>query len=120
MTVKEIADEHEVSRQTVHNYRRAGVFPKPVEGEGSTRLRFRSDEVDAFFEANPKQPGKRTDLAPKRQQTEEARVRTYTLTMRIEADGEVTPEQIRQEIYDAGTDLPFGFDITGVEEASDG
>jgi hypothetical protein len=48
-----------VSRQTIHTYRRTGVFPPPVEGEGSTRLRFREDEVAAFFEANPKQPRKK-------------------------------------------------------------
>lgn len=68
MTVKEIAEEHDVSRVSIHTYRRRGVFPQPVEGEGTTRLRFRSDEVAAFFAANPKQPGKRTDRAPKSQQ----------------------------------------------------
>lgn len=61
MTVSEIAEAHGVSRQTVHTHRRRGVFPKPVEGEGSTRPRFREDEVSAFFIANPKQPGRRTD-----------------------------------------------------------
>jgi predicted DNA-binding transcriptional regulator AlpA len=64
MTVSEIAEEHGVSRVSIHTYRRRGTFPQPVEGEGTTRLRFRADEVDAFFKANPKQPGKRTDLAP--------------------------------------------------------
>lgn len=59
MTVTEIAEEHGVSRQTIHTYRRTGVFPSPVEGEGSTRLRFREDEVAAFFKANPKQPRKK-------------------------------------------------------------
>jgi hypothetical protein len=63
MTTTEIAVEHGVSRQTIHTYRRAGVFPRPVAGEGSTRAKFRADEVAAFFAANPKQPGKRTDLA---------------------------------------------------------
>lgn len=61
MTVNEIAEEHGVSRQSVHAYRRRGVFPKAVEGEGSTRPRFREDEVQAFFVANPKRPGRRTD-----------------------------------------------------------
>lgn len=64
MTVTEIAQEHGVSRQTVHTHRRRGDFPKPVEGEGSTRPRFRAEEVAAWFADNPKQPGKRTDLAP--------------------------------------------------------
>ncbi|MFD9396532.1 helix-turn-helix transcriptional regulator [Streptomyces sp. NPDC060000] len=63
MTVSEIALEHGVSRQSVHSYRTRGSFPKPVEGEGSTRPRFRSGEVAAWFAANPPQPGKRTDLA---------------------------------------------------------
>ncbi|MFD8970518.1 DUF6221 family protein [Streptomyces sp. NPDC059568] len=62
MTTTEIAAEHGVSRQTIHSYRRTGAFPKPAEGDGSTRPRFREDEVAAFFAANPKQPGKRTDL----------------------------------------------------------
>ncbi|MFE0808189.1 helix-turn-helix transcriptional regulator [Streptomyces sp. NPDC058848] len=63
MTTTEIAAEHGVTRQTVHAHRKKGVFPKPVEGEGSTRPRFRADEVAAFFAANPPSPGKRTDLA---------------------------------------------------------
>jgi predicted DNA-binding transcriptional regulator AlpA len=63
MTVTEIAQEHGVSRQTVHSYRTRGSFPKPVEGEGSTRPRFRADEVAAWFAANPPTPGKRTDLS---------------------------------------------------------
>jgi predicted DNA-binding transcriptional regulator AlpA len=67
MTVTEIAEEHGVSRQSVHTYRRSGAFPRPVEEEGSTRPRFRADEVAAFFAENPKQPGKRTDLADKQQ-----------------------------------------------------
>ncbi|WP_240812566.1 helix-turn-helix domain-containing protein [Streptomyces sp. DASNCL29] len=62
MTTTEIAAEHGVTRQTVHAHRKRGVFPKPVEGEGSTRPRFRADEVAAFFAANPPSPGKRTDL----------------------------------------------------------
>ncbi|MFC8515507.1 helix-turn-helix transcriptional regulator [Streptomyces sp. NPDC057257] len=65
MTVSEIALEHGVSRQSVHAYRTRGSFPKPVEGEGSTRPRFREDEVAAWFAANPPRPGKRTDLAPR-------------------------------------------------------
>lgn len=68
MTTTEIAAEHGVSRQTIHAYRRTGAFPQPVEGEGSTRPRFRADEVAAFFVANPKQPGKkRMDAFPSEQ-----------------------------------------------------
>jgi hypothetical protein len=62
--------------------------------------------------ANPKQPGvKRTP--PKQQGGQSMAV--YTVTLRVEADSEVTPEQIRQEIYDACPDVPFGFDITSIE-----
>ena len=67
MTTTEIAAEHGVSRQTIHTYRRTGIFPSPVEGEGSTRLRFREDEVAAFFKANPKQPRKKRRFPPKQQ-----------------------------------------------------
>ena len=67
MTTTEIAAEHEVSRQTIHTYRRTGIFPSPVEGEGSTRPRFREDEVAAFFKANPKQPRKKRRPQPEQQ-----------------------------------------------------
>ncbi|MDT0409930.1 MULTISPECIES: helix-turn-helix transcriptional regulator [Streptomyces] len=68
MTITEIAAEHGVSRQTVHTYRRTGIFPAPVEGEGgSTRPRFRQDQVAAFFEANPKQPRKKRRPQPEPQ-----------------------------------------------------
>jgi predicted DNA-binding transcriptional regulator AlpA len=67
ITITEIAEEYGVSRATVHNYRRSGTFPRPapVEGTEKTKLRFRADEVSAWFEANPKQQGRRTDLATK-------------------------------------------------------
>lgn len=67
MTTAEIAAEHDVSRQTIHTYRRTGIFPAPVEGEGSTRPRFREDEVIAFFKANPKQPRKKRRFPPEPQ-----------------------------------------------------
>jgi len=118
MTTTEIAAEHGVSRQTIHTYRRTGIFPAPVEGEGSTRPRFREDEVAAFFEANPKQPRKKR--RPQPEQRGESRMSTYVVTLKVEADAEMTPEQIRQEIYDACPDVPFGFDVTAVEEAQDG
>lgn len=113
MTTTEIALEHGVSRQSIHTYRRTGVFPQPVEGRGSTRPRFREDEVAAFFAANPKQPGIKRSPQPKQQGGQAMAV--YTVTMRIEADAEVTPEQVRQEIYGACADVLFGFDITSVE-----
>lgn len=61
LTIGEIAERHGVSRQTVHNLRRRGVFPSPVAAEGSTRLRFNAEAVEAYFEANPKQPGKKIE-----------------------------------------------------------
>lgn len=67
MSISEIAEAHGVSRSSVHNYRRSGTFPRPVEGGGTTRPRYRADEVAAWFEANPKQQGRRTDLATKQQ-----------------------------------------------------
>jgi hypothetical protein len=42
-------------------------------------------------------------------------VKVYTLVMRIEADDDISPEQIKEEIYDACTDVPFGFDITEIK-----
>jgi hypothetical protein len=36
--------------------------------------------------------------------------------MRIEADDEINAAQIREEIYDACGDVPFGFDIKTVAE----
>lgn len=70
MSISEIAAEYGVSRTTVHSYRRSRSFPRPapVEGTEKTKLRFRADEVAEWFAANPKQQGKRTDLATKRQQ----------------------------------------------------
>lgn len=69
MSISEIAAKYDVSRSSVHNYRRGGTFPRPapVEGTEKTKLRFRSDEVASWFEANPKSQGKRTDLANKQQ-----------------------------------------------------
>ena len=43
-------------------------------------------------------------------------MKTYTVTMRIEADEDVNEARIREEIYDACPDVPFGFEITKVEE----
>lgn len=64
ITLKQIEQEHGVSRSALHTYRRSASFPQPVQAEGSTRIQYRADEVAAWFEANPPQQGKRTDLAP--------------------------------------------------------
>ena len=79
ISISEIAVEYGVSRSTVHTYRRSGTFPQPapVEGMEKTKLRFRSDEVAAWFAANPKRQGQRTDLAPKTEQQGEPAVSGY-------------------------------------------
>lgn len=43
-------------------------------------------------------------------------MRVYTLTMRLKADDDITPDQIRDELYGAAEDVPFGFDITAITE----
>jgi predicted DNA-binding transcriptional regulator AlpA len=66
LTIDQIAEKHGVSRSSVHTYRRGGTFPRPVPVEGTTRVLFDADEVAAWFEANPKQQGRRTDLRSKK------------------------------------------------------
>ncbi len=99
MTVTEIAAKHDVSRQTIHTYRRTGVFPPPVEGEGSTRLRFREDEVTAFFEANPKQPRKKRRF---HQQGDPmtARQNLYAFAMRGKEQSPTNSEEASARIND--------------------
>lgn len=72
ITLKQIEQEHGVSRSALHTYRRSASFPQPVPVESSTKIQYRAQEVAAWFEANPKQQGKRTDLAEKQQQGEPA------------------------------------------------
>jgi predicted DNA-binding transcriptional regulator AlpA len=114
ITLKQIELEHGISRSALHTYRRSASFPKPVPVEGSTKTQYRADEVAAWFEANPKQQGKKRDQFVSHQRGETA-MSVYTVTLRVEADSEVTPDRIRQEIYDAAEDVPFGFDVVSVE-----
>lgn len=114
ITLKQIELDHGVSRSALHTYRRSSTFPQPVAVEGSTKTLYRADEVAAWFDANPKQQGKKRDQFVSQQRGDTA-MSVYTVTLRVEADSEVTPERIRQEIYDAGEDVPFGFDITSIE-----
>jgi predicted DNA-binding transcriptional regulator AlpA len=65
LTIDQIAAKHRVSRSSVHTYRRGGTFPRPVPVEGTTRVLFDAAEVAAWFHANPKRQGQRTDLPPK-------------------------------------------------------
>ena len=46
-------------------------------------------------------------------------MKVYTLTMRIEAEDDVTPDQIRMELYGSTDDVPFGFDITTITEVTE-
>lgn len=115
LTVKQLMAKHDISRQSLHTYRQDPRFPLPSSRPGTGGLRRRETEVAAWFEANPKQPGKKR-TSPSQQQGE-SRMNRYTVTLKVEADSEVTPEQIRQEIYDAGEDVPFGFDVISIEPA---
>lgn len=65
VNLKEIEQEHGVSRSALHTYRRSVSFPQPVPAEGSTKIQYRAEEVAAWFEANPPQQGRRTDLSPR-------------------------------------------------------
>lgn len=67
ITLKQIEQEHGVSRSALHTYRRAASFPQPVQVEGSTKVQYHASEVAAWFQANPPQQGKRTDLPVKQQ-----------------------------------------------------
>lgn len=64
ITLKQIEQEHGIGRSSLHTYRRRPTFPQPVPVEGSTKIVYDAAEVTAWFEANPPQQGKRTDLAP--------------------------------------------------------
>ncbi|MFF6781409.1 helix-turn-helix transcriptional regulator [Streptomyces sp. NPDC012510] len=68
ITLKQIELEHGVSRSALHTYRRSTSFPQPVPVEGSTKTHYRADEVAAWFQANPKQQGKKRDQFVSHQQ----------------------------------------------------
>ncbi|WP_327385019.1 helix-turn-helix transcriptional regulator [Streptomyces sp. NBC_01207] len=69
LSIAEIAQEFSVSRQTLHTARVRGGFPEPVPVPGSTRQKWDRGAVAAYFQANPKRPGTRTDLHPRRPAT---------------------------------------------------
>lgn len=62
LTIAEIVERFGVSRTTLHAARRRGAFPSPTQPPESTRNLYDADEVAAYFAANPKRPGRRTDL----------------------------------------------------------
>lgn len=68
ITPQQIEQEYGIKRSTLYTYRHRPTFPKPVKVEGSIKTFYRADEVAAWLEANPKQQGKRTDLATKQHQ----------------------------------------------------
>ncbi len=96
ITIGQIAEEHGVSRSSVHNYRRSATFPRPVQVEGSTKTQYRADEVAAWFEANPPQQGKRTDLAP----PEQGEPMPQT-TDRLASDATTKPDYLTEEQWGA-------------------
>lgn len=100
LSVAEIEREFGVSRQTIHAYRRAGGFPQPVQELGTTRIRFREGAVREFFERNPKQPGRRTDLASR---GAAMTVQRYKITTHFSVEvGEGTdPSQLSEALYTA-------------------
>lgn len=71
LTIAEIAKYFDVSRQTVHNLRRRGVFPEPVPVSGSTRLKWDSVVLADYFRRNPLQPGKKLEARIKPPSTPE-------------------------------------------------
>ncbi|MFF7130365.1 GIY-YIG nuclease family protein [Streptomyces sp. NPDC008240] len=68
LTVKEIMTKHGISRQSLHTYRQDPGFPSPVSRPGTGGLRWRQDEVAAWFRANPKQQGKKREQFVSHQQ----------------------------------------------------
>lgn len=85
ITLKQIELEHGVSRSALHTYRRSASFPQPVGVAGSTKIQYRADEVAAWFQANPPQQGKRTDL-PAKQQKEPAVAKQETTARPVVKD----------------------------------
>ncbi len=93
VNLKEIEQEHGVSRSALHTYRRSASFPQPIPVEGSTKIQYRAEEVAAWFEANPKQQGRRTDLAVPREQGDSMSVQqplraVFTVTVKTRPDGD--------------------------------
>lgn len=63
LTIPEIAAQRGVSRQHVHRTAQTDPdFPDPVVTSGSTRAKYRSDEIDHYFDNRVLRPGRRTDL----------------------------------------------------------
>jgi len=113
ITLKQIEQEHGVSRSALHTYRRSTSFPQPVPVEGSTKIQYSADEVAAWFEANPPSQGKRTDLAPQPQQGEPDMAEA-TVTV-----GDPVPANDRGFLTYGGREIPTDYGHTvRVQESS--
>lgn len=67
MTIPEIARHRGLSRQLVHRIAQSDpAFPAPTTERGTTRLKYPTEAVDAFFNNRVIRPGRRTDLERKR------------------------------------------------------
>ncbi|MBL0779442.1 GIY-YIG nuclease family protein [Streptomyces albidoflavus] len=62
LSIRDIMARHQLSRQTLHAYRQRPDFPAPAPNGANSRPRWRAQDVDAYFLANPKRQGARTDL----------------------------------------------------------
>lgn len=114
LTIDQIAEKHGVSRSSVHTYRRSGTFPRPVPVEGTTRVLFDASEVAAWFEANPKQQGRRTDLHSKQPIKGEPEMTEQTVTV-----GEPIPANDRGFLTYGGREIPTDYGHTiRVQESS--
>jgi predicted DNA-binding transcriptional regulator AlpA len=131
ITLKQIEQEHGIGRSSLHTYRRRPTFPQPVPVEGSTKILYRADEVAAWFEANPPQQGKRTDLAPRDEGAAMPQTETQqTEAPALSADARAVLAIVWKWIADANDglggdvgDLQYELESAGygpVEEAQDG
>lgn len=102
ITLKQIELDHGVSRSALHTYRRSSTFPQPVMVEGSTKTLFRADEVAAWFDANPKQQGKKRDQFISSQQGDSmtARQNLYAFAMRGKEHSPTNSEEASARIND--------------------
>lgn len=104
ITLKQIELEHGVSRSALHTYRRSTSFPQPVPVEGSTKTQYRADEVAAWFQANPKQQGKKRDEFVSHQQgdpvttTVDARKDLYAFAMQGKEHSPAVSERASEKI----------------------
>lgn len=67
LTIPEIAKRCGLSRQRVHGIAKTDPeFPAAVITAGTTRAKYPTKEVDAYFDSRVLRPGRRTDLEQKK------------------------------------------------------